>query len=47
MIQKGVEKFKELKFLIPGDTVVITGDDEKSKDGEKHASMVSEVMKVK
>ena len=45
LIQKGVEKFKEMKFLIPGDTVVITGDDE--QDEGKHASMVSIVMKVK
>ena len=37
-----------MKLLIPGDTVVITGDDEKIKDGEgKHASLVSLVMKVK
>ena len=45
LIQKGVEKFKEMKFLIPGDTVVITGDDEQEEG--KHASMVSMVMKVK
>mgnify|MGYP003571373191 FL=1 len=48
LIQKGIEKLKEMKLLIPGDTVVITGDDEKIKDGEgKHASLVSLVMKVK
>ena len=40
-----VEKFKEMKFLIPGDTVVICGAGE--KEDEKHASMVSFVMKVK
>ena len=45
LIQQGIEKFKELKFLIPGDNVVITGDDHKNE--EKHASMVSFVMKVK
>jgi pyruvate kinase len=45
LIQKGVEKFKEMKFLIPGDTVVIIGDDEE-KEG-KHASMVSTIMKVR
>ena len=47
LIQKGVEKFKEMKFLVPGDTVVITGDDDKGVQGEKHAAMVSVVMKVK
>ena len=46
LIQKGVEKFKEMKFLAPGDIVVITGDDDKGNEG-KHASMVSTVMKVK
>ena len=46
LVQKGIEKFKEMKFLIPGDTVVITGDDEKADNG-KHASTVSLVMKVK
>ena len=46
LVQKGIEKFKEMKFLIPGDTVVITGDDEKADNG-KHASMASLVMKVK
>ena len=45
LVQKGVEKFKEMKFLIPGDTVVICGAGE--KDDGKHASMVSVVMKVK
>ena len=45
LIQKGVEKFKEMKFLVPGDIIVITGDDE--QDEGKHASMVSVVMKVK
>ena len=45
LIQKGVEKFKEMKFLVPGDTVVITGDDEQEEG--KHASLVSFVMKVK
>ena len=48
LIQKGIERLKEMKLLIPGDTVVITGDDEKIKDEEgKHASLVSLVMKVK
>ena len=45
LVQKGVEKFKEMKFLIPGDTVVICGAGE--KDDGKHASIVSVVMKVK
>ena len=45
LIQSGVEKLKEMKFLIPGDTVVITGDDEQN-EGE-HASTVSFVMNVK
>ena len=45
LIQKGVEQFKQMKFLVPGDTVVIIGDDEE-KEG-KHASMVSTIMKVK
>ena len=44
LIQKGIEKLKEYKLLIPGDTVVISGND---KDEGKHASMVSVVMKVK
>jgi pyruvate kinase len=46
LIHKGIEKFKEMKFLVPGDTVVITGDDDNTKEG-KHSSMVSKVMKVK
>ena len=45
LVQKGIEKFKDMKFLIPGDTVVICGVGE--RDDEKHASMVSMVMKVK
>jgi len=45
LVQKGIEKFKEMKFLAPGDTVVICGT-EKSKE-EKNASMVSFVVKVK
>ena len=45
LIQKGIEKFKEMKFLFPGDTVVISGDDESPE--KKHASMVSFVLKVK
>ncbi len=45
LIHKGIEKFKELKFLFPGDTVVISGDDESSE--RKHAVMVSFVLKVK
>ena len=44
LIQKGIEKLKEVKLLIPGDTVVISGND---KDEGKHASMVSVVMQVK
>ena len=46
LIQKGIEKFKEMKFLVPGDTVIVSGDDERHDDG-KHASIVSFVMKVK
>jgi len=46
LVQKGIEKFKEMKFLIPGDTVIIAGDDHRQEDG-KHASLVSLVMKVK
>ena len=45
LVQKGIEKFKEMKFLVPGDTVVVTGN-EKNRE-ERHASMVSFVMKVK
>ena len=45
LIQKGIEKFKEMKFLFPGDTVVISGDDESAE--KKYASMVSFVLKVK
>ena len=45
LVQKGIEKFKEMKFLVPGDTVVISGSDKNIE--EKHASMVSFVMKVK
>ena len=46
LIQKGIEKFKENKFLIPGDTVVICGANVDDKKGIQ-ASMVSVVMKVK
>ena len=45
LVQKGIEKFKEMKFLVPGDTVVICGNDKNRE--EKHATMVSSVMKVK
>ena len=45
LVQKGIEKFKEMKFLIPGDTVVICGNDEDLE--HKHATLVSFVMKVK
>ena len=45
LVQKGIEKFKEMKFLATGDTVVISGSDKNIE--EKHASMVSFVMKVK
>ena len=44
-VQKGIEKFKEMKFLASGDTVVISGSDKNIE--EKNASMVSFVMKVK
>ncbi len=46
LVQKDIEKFKELKLLIPGDTVIIAGNDEINEE-EKHASMVSFIMKVK
>ena len=46
LIEKGIEKFKEMKFLVPGDTVVISGDDEKDSE-RKNASMVSFALKVK
>ena len=45
LIQKGIEKFKEMKFLVPGETVVISGN-QKGKD-DKNSYMVSYVMKVK
>ena len=45
LVQKGIEKFKEMKFLVPGDTVVISGS--YKKGDEPHASMMSFVMKVK
>ena len=45
LVQKGIEKFKEMKLLVPGDTVVISGN-EKGKE-DKHAYMVSFVVKVK
>ena len=45
LVQKGIEKFKEMKFLVPGDTVVICGNDKNRE--EKHATMVSFVVKVK
>ena len=45
LIQKGIEKFKEMKFLATGDTVVISGSDKNIE--EKNSSMVSFVMKVK
>ena len=35
-----------MKFLVPGDTVVVTGDDDRTKKG-KHAAMASKVMQVK
>ena len=41
----GIEKFKEMKLLAPGDTVVISGN-EKGKE-DRHAYMVSFVLKVK
>ena len=45
LVQKGIEKFKETQFLVPGDTVVISGN-QKGKD-DKNAYRVSYVMKVK
>ena len=45
LVHQGIEKFKEMKFLIPGDTVVICGNDEDLE--HKHATLVSFVMKVK
>ena len=45
LVQKGIEKFKEMKLLVPGDTVVISGN-QKGKD-DKNSYMVSYVMKVK
>ena len=45
LVIQGIEKFKEMKFLVPGDTVVISGN-EKNRD-EKNANMVSFVVKVK
>ena len=45
LVQKGIEKFKEMKFLIPGDTVVISGNDEDLE--HKHGTLVSFVMIVK
>ena len=45
LVQKGIEKFKETQFLVPGDTVVISGS-QKGKD-DKNAYRVSYVMKVK
>ena len=45
LVQKGIEKFKEMKFLVPGDTVVICGNDKNRE--EKHATMVTFVVKVK
>ena len=46
LIQKGIEKFKEMKFLIPGDTVVICGGQVDDKKG-RYATLVSFVMIVK
>ena len=46
LIQKGIEKFKEMKYLIPEDTVVICGGSVDDKKG-RHASVSSLVMKVK
>ena len=45
LIHQGVEQFKKMKLLIPGDTVIMLGDDEE-KDSQ-HASMVSSIVKVK
>ena len=44
-VEKGIEKFKEMKLLIPGDIVVVSGDD-KNKE-QKNTKMVSFVLKVK
>ena len=46
LVQKGIEKFKEMKFLVPGDTVVVAGHDDQL-DEEKQAAMVSYVVRVK
>ena len=46
LIAKGIEKFKEMKYLIPEDTVVICGGSVDDKKG-RHASVASLVMKVK
>ena len=45
LVHKGIDKFKEMKFLASGDTVVISGSDKNFE--ERSASMVSFVMKVK
>ena len=45
LVHQGIEKFKEMKFLVPGDTVVISGN-EKNRE-TKNANMVSFVVKVK
>jgi pyruvate kinase len=45
LIQKGIEKFKEMKFLATGDTVVISGNGEGPE--QQHASLVSFVLRVK
>ena len=45
LVQKGIEKFKEMEFLSPGDTVVVSGNQKGVED--QHAYMVSFVVKVK
>ena len=45
LVEKGIEKFKEMKFLVPGDTVVISGNEDKKEN--RHGYMVSYVLKIK
>ena len=45
LVQKGIEKFKEMELLSPGDTVVVSGNQKGVED--QHAYMVSFVVKVK
>ena len=45
LIHQGIEKFKEMKFLVAGDTVVVSGADRAGE--EKNHNMVSFSLKVK